>query len=101
MPREEHAMTTMTRWSPYMPKLHFHHHHDVNGLFPRFFDGPADEAVQPAASWLPAAVRRLENDTYCIQPALPGADPQGVDVSVTHNLLTPNGERQAHPHPAV
>ena len=52
-------MTTMTRWSPYMPRLHFHHHHDVNGLFPRFFDDAPDEAAQPAASWLPAAEGRL------------------------------------------
>ena len=48
-------MTTMTRWSPYMPKLHFHHHHDVNGLFERIFAGAPDEEAQPAASWLPAA----------------------------------------------
>jgi len=35
-------MTTMTRWPPYMPRLHFHHHHDVNGLFPRFFEEKKD-----------------------------------------------------------
>jgi len=93
-------MTTMTRWSPYMPKLHFHHHHDVNGLFPRFFDGPADEAVQPAASWLPAAEGRLENDTYVIQLALPGVDPKDVEVSVMDNVLTVKGERKADPDSA-
>jgi HSP20 family protein len=94
-------MTTITRWSPYMPKLHFHHHHDVNGLFPRFFDGPVDEAVQPAAAWVPAAEGRLENDTYVIQLALPGVDPKGVEVSVMDNVLTVKGERKADPDSAA
>jgi len=93
-------MTTMTRWSPYMRKLHFHHHHDVNGLFPRFFDGSAEEAVLPAASWLPAAEGRLENDTYVIQLALPGVDPKDVEVSLMDNVLTVKGERKADPDSA-
>ena len=93
-------MTTMTRWSPYMPRLHFHHHHDVNGLFPRFFDDAPDEAAQPAASWLPAAEGRLENGTYIIQLALPGVDPKDVEVSVMDNVLTVKGERKADPDSA-
>jgi HSP20 family protein len=97
MSREEGAMTTMTRWFPYVPKLHFHHHHDVEGLFPRMFDGTPDEEAQPAASWLPAAEGRLENDTYIIQLALPGVDPKDVEVSVMENVLTVKGERKAGP----
>ena len=93
-------MTTMTRWSPYMSRLHFHHHHDVNGLFPRFFDGAPDEAAQPAASWLPAAEGRLENGTYIIQLALPGVDPKDVEVSLMDNVLTVKGERRADPDSA-
>jgi HSP20 family protein len=93
-------MTTMTRWSPYMPRLHFHHHHDVNGLFPRFFDDAPDEAAQPAASWLPAAEGRLENGTYVIQLALPGVDPKDVEVSLMDNVLTVKGERKADPDSA-
>src|SRR5712664_1276949 len=92
--REEHAMTTMTRWSPYMPRLHFHHHHDVNGLFPRFFDDAPDEAAQPAASWLPAAEGRLEDSTYVIQLALPGVDPKDVAVSLMDSVLTVKGDRK-------
>ena len=88
-------MTTMTRWSPYMPRLHFHHHHDVNGLFQRIFDGAPDEEAQPTASWVPAAEGRLENDTYVIQLALPGVDPKDVEVSVMDNVLTVKGERKA------
>jgi HSP20 family protein len=95
--REERAMPTMTRWSPYMPKLHFHHHHDVNGLFPGFFEDAPDEAAQPAASWLPAAEGRLENGTYVIQLALPGMDPRDVEVSLMDNVLTVKGERKADP----
>jgi HSP20 family protein len=90
-------MTTMTRWSPYMPKLHFHHHHDVNGLCRRFFDDATDETAQPAASWVPAAEGRLENGTYVIQLALPGVDPQDVEVSLMDNVLTVKGERKADP----
>ena len=93
-------MTTMTRWSPYMPRLHFHHHHDVNGLFPRFFDDAPDEAAQPAASWLPAAEGRLEHGTYVIQLALPGVDPKDVEVSLMDNVLTVKGERKADPDSA-
>ena len=88
-------MTTMTRWSPYMPKLHVHHHHDVNELFQRIFDGAPDEGAQSAASWLPAAEGRLENGTYVIQLALPGVDPKDVQVSLMDNVLTVKGERKA------
>ena len=90
-------MTTMTRWSPYMPKLHFHHHHDVDGLFQRIVDGAPDEAAQPAAPWLPAAEGWLENGTYVIQLALPGVDPKDVEVSLMDNVLTVKGERKADP----
>ena len=90
-------MTTMTRWSPYVPKLHFHHHHDVNGLCRRFFDDAPDEAAQPAASWVPAAEGRLENGTYVIQLALPGVDPKDVAVSLMDNVLTVKGERKPDP----
>jgi HSP20 family protein len=90
-------MTTMTRWSPYMPKLHVHHHHDVNELFQRIFEDVPEEGAQPAASWLPAAEGRLENGTYIIQLALPGVDPKDVEVSVMDNVLTVKGERKADP----
>ena len=93
-------MTTMTRWSPYVPKLHFHHHHDVNGLCRRFFDDAPDEAAQPAAPWLPAAEGWLENGTYVIQLALPGVNPKDVEVSLMDNVLTVKGERKADPDSA-
>ena len=93
-------MTTMTRWSPSMAKLRFHHYHDVNGLFPRFFDDAPDEVAQPAASWLPAAEGRLEDGTYVIQLALPGMDPKDVTVSLMDNVLTVKGERKADPDSA-
>jgi HSP20 family protein len=97
MSKEESAMTTMTRWSPYMPKLHVHHHHNVSELFERIFDGAPDEEAQPAASWLPAAEGWLENGTYVIQLALPSVDPKDVEVSVMDNVLTVKGERKADP----
>ena len=100
MSSEERAMTTMIRWSPYMPKLHWHHHHDVNGLFQRMVDDAPDEAAQPAASWLPAAEGRLENGTYVIRLALPGVDPKDVEVSLMDNVLTVKGERKADPDSA-
>jgi HSP20 family protein len=93
--REESAMTTMMHWSPFTPKFHLHHHH-VEDLFPRFFDGTTDEAAPPAASWLPAAEGRLEDGTYIIQFALPGVDPKAVDVSLMDNVLTVKGERKAN-----
>jgi HSP20 family protein len=93
--REESAMTTMMHWSPFTPTFHLHHHH-VEDLFPQFFDGAADEAAQPAPSWLPAAEGRLEDGTYVIQFALPGVDPKAVEVSVMDNVLTIKGERKAN-----
>jgi len=91
-------MTTMTRWSPYPPTLHFHY--DVDDLVQRIFAGAPDEAAQPVASWLPAAEGRLENDTYIIQLALPGVDPKEVEVSLMDNVLTVKGERKADPDSA-
>jgi len=92
--REERAMTTMMHWSP-AQRFHLHHHH-VEDLFPRFFNGAADEAAQPAASWLPAAEGRLDDGTYVIQFALPGVDPKEVEVSVMENVLTVRGDRKAN-----
>jgi len=90
-------MTTMMHWSP-THKFHLHHHH-VEDLFPRFFNGPADEAAQPAASWLPAVEGRLDDGTYIIQFALSGVDPKEVEVSVLDNILTVKGERKANHDP--
>jgi HSP20 family protein len=96
--REERAMTTMMHWSPFTPEFQRHRHH-VEDLFPRFFDGTADEAAQPATSWLPAAEGRLEDGTYVIQFALPGVDPKAVEVSMMDNFLTVKGERKANHDP--
>ena len=90
-------MTTMMHWSP-TQKFHLHHHH-VEDLFPRFFNGAVDEAAQPAASWFPAVEGRLDDGTYVIQFALPGVDPKEVEVSVMDNLLTVRGERKADHDP--
>ncbi len=88
-------MTTTMHWSPFTQQFHLHHHHGED-LFPRVVDDTPNEAVPPAASWLPAAEGRLENGTYIIQFALPGVDPKAVEVSVMDNLLTIKGERKAN-----
>ena len=88
-------MTTMIRWSPFTPKLHFHHHHDVNEMFGRLFDGATDEATERATSWVPAAEGRIEDGAYVIRFALPGVDPKEVEVSMMDNVLTVKGERKA------
>jgi len=88
-------MTTMIRWSPFTPKFHLHHHHNVDDLFRGFFDGATDEPDQGAPSWRPAAEGRIEDGTYVIQVALPGVDPKGVEVSLMDNVLTVKGERKA------
>src|SRR5436309_14779681 len=90
-------MNTMLRWSP---TRKFHYHHDVDDMFLRFFDGVTDEAVQRAASWLPAAEGRIEDGTYIIQLALPGVDPKDVAVSWMDNVLTVKGVRKAGPDTA-
>jgi HSP20 family protein len=82
-------MTTMLRWSP-TRQFHFHRDFDELG---RFF---ADEPVQPAAPWLPAAEGRMEDGAYVIQLALPGVDPKDVEVSLMDNVLTVKGERKAN-----
>jgi HSP20 family protein len=88
-------MSTMIRWSPFMPKFHLHHHHDVDDLLRSFSDGTMDEAAPGAPSWLPAAEGRIEDGTYVIQLALPGVDPKGVEVSLMDNILTVKGARKA------
>jgi HSP20 family protein len=86
-------MTTMLRWSP---ARKFHFHHDVDGLFPEFFNGATDEAAQRAPEWLPAAEGRIDDGTYVIQVAMPGVDPKDVEVSWMDNVLTVKGERKAN-----
>ena len=90
-------MTTMLRWSP---SRKFHFHHDVDGLFPEFFNGATDEAAQRTPSWLPAAEGRIDDGTYIIQLAMPGVDPKDVQVSWMDNVLTVKGERKAGPDTA-
>ncbi len=93
-------MTTMTRWSPFTPKFHLHHHHhDIDDLLRGVFNGATDEAAQDAPSWRPAVEGRIEDGTYVIQLALPGVDPKGVAVSVMDNVLTVKGERKADHDP--
>jgi HSP20 family protein len=85
-------MTTMLRWSP---TRKFHFHHDMDTLFPWFFDGATDEAAQAEPSWSPAVNGRTEDGTYVFQLALPGVDPKDVQVSMMGNVLTVKGERKA------
>src|ERR1700675_2977877 len=88
-------MTTMIRWSPFTPKFHLHHHHEVDDLVRGFFDGATDETAESAPAWRPAAEGRIEDGTYVIQVALPGVNPKGVEVSLMDNVLTIKGERKA------
>jgi HSP20 family protein len=85
-------MTTMLRWSP---TRKFHFHHDIDAVFPWFFDSATDEAAQRDPSWSPAAEGRIEDGTYIIQLALPGVDPKDAQVSLMDNVLTVKGERKA------
>ena len=85
-------MTTMLRWSPTQK---FHFHHNVDELFPVFFNGAMDEAAQRAPTWLPAAEGRIDDGAYVIQLAMPGVDPKDVEVSWMDNVLTVKGERKA------
>ena len=85
-------MNTMLRWSP---TRKFHFHHDIDALFPEFFNGATDEAAQRASGWLPAAEGRIEDGTYVIQLAMPGVDPKDVEVSWMDNVLTVKGARKA------
>ena len=90
-------MTTMLRWSP---SRKFHFHHDVDAMFPEFFNGATDEAAQRTPSWLPPAEGRIDDGTYVIQLAMPGVDPKDVQVSWMDNVLTVKGERKAGPDTA-
>ena len=85
-------MNTMLRWSP---TRKFHVHHDIDALFPEFFNGATDEAAQRAPEWLPAAEGRIDDGAYVIQLAMPGVDPKDVEVSWMDNVLTVKGERKA------
>ena len=90
-------MNTLLRWSP---TRKFHFHHDIDALFPEFFNGATDEAAQRASAWLPAAEGRIEDGTYVIQLAMPGVDPKDVEVSWMDNVLTVKGQRKAGPDTA-
>jgi HSP20 family protein len=87
-------MPTTIRWSPFTPKLHFHH---LNDLFLGFLDtATTEEPAERSTSWLPAAEGRIEDGTYVIQMALPGIGPKEVSVSLMDNVLTIKGARKAN-----
>jgi HSP20 family protein len=85
-------MATMMHWSP-TERFHFHQHPD--NRLPTFLDGATNDALEPAAPWLPATEGRIESGTYFIQFAIPGVDPKEVQLSLMDNVLTVKGERKA------
>jgi len=72
--------------------------HEMDRLFDTFFREPfgaLDWSVWPQGKWMPAVdVAESENEVT-VRAEIPGIDPKELDVRVTGNQLTLDGEKKA------
>lgn len=81
-------MLSMTRWNPFEELSSLHR--EVDRVFGRYV---GDERTGAPAAWIPATEVDSGEDGWKIRVALPGIDPQGVQIDLHGNRLTISGER--------
>jgi HSP20 family protein len=70
---------------------------EMNRLFDRFFDSPAQGNGSQAAArrWIPAMDVVETDDAFVLRADLPGLSEQDVNIELEDNVLTISGERKA------
>src|SRR6266446_3732589 len=84
-PHREEAAMSMTRFEPFR---------DPFREFDRLFSMAGSGTRAPPG--MPMDVYRGEDGSYHVEADLPGADPDGVEVTVEHGVLTIQAERTPH-----
>lgn len=79
-------MLNMSRWNPFEEMVSFHRDFDC---------GFGRRVSQCDWDWSPAVEVTSGKEDWTITVALPGINPEDVQVSLDHNVLTIKGERRA------
>ncbi len=83
-------MTNLTHWEPFRDLISLRE--AMDRLFEDSFVRPASRQLAPGGG-APLAVDMYEtNEDVVVKTALPGVDPDDVDISITRNTLTIKGE---------
>ena len=67
---------------------------EMNSLFDRFFDWRPFNAVPEGSVWRPSLDVSETPKEVLIRAELPGMDPKEIDISLSDNVLTVQGERK-------
>jgi HSP20 family protein len=86
-------MTSLTRWEPFRDLISLRE--AMDRLFEESFVRPRGEMLAPMEGARLAVDMYETDEDVVVQAALPGIDPDDVDVSVTRNTLTVRGETKA------
>jgi HSP20 family protein len=85
-------MLGMNRWTPFTELATLHR--DLDSLFGRVF-GESDrpQTLSPVATFTPAADVTKAGDKWTVSMALPGVDPNKVEINIVGRTLRVRGER--------
>jgi HSP20 family protein len=86
-------MTSLTRWEPIRDLVSLRE--AMDRLFAESFVRPGGGMLAPAEGETLAVDMYETDDDVIVETALPGIDPEDVDISVTRNTLTIKGETRA------
>jgi HSP20 family protein len=79
-------------WNPFREMEHFRR--DFDDLFDRFL-GRGKRGGKAAGAFEPAVESYIEGDKMVVRADLPGIDPKNVEITVTGDILTIKGAREA------
>ena len=86
-------MTNLTRWEPFRDLVTLRE--AMNRLFDESFVGPSVGRLAPVESGALAVDMYETYEDVVVKTALPGVDPEDVDVSITGSTLTIKGQTRA------
>ena len=82
-------MLSMTRWNPFEELTTLHR--EMDRVFGRYVSD--EQAGRPATAWIPATEINRGDEGWKVRIALPGIDPEDVNIDLDGNNLTITGER--------
>jgi len=85
-------MNTLMRWNPFQEMMNWRS--EVDRLFEESFGLPQTR-WQGATNWGLALDVRENQDAFIVTAAVPGVNPDDLDITLTDNVLTIKGEVKA------